>query len=278
MTTALAILAVVGAIAVGMLCWRALDRRKETAAWTGLVEIAGSARGVFHPGMIRNLPEPAQRYFLFSISPGTPLYGAVEIRMSGELGLGSKEAPGYRTMLAEQILAPPHGLVWRVKAGPIDGSDGITPSTSWTRFWLFGLIPLVRAGGNADHHRSAFGRVVSEGAFWLPSSLLPGDDVAWEAIDAAAARAIVTYGGHRQAVDVSIAEDGRPTRVVIQRWSNANAAKTFEEQPFGGDLSDFREFHGYRLPTRIEGGNFIGTDDYFPFFKARVIDVSIPTG
>jgi hypothetical protein len=27
------------------------------------------------------------------------------------------------------------------------------------------------------------------------------------------------------------------------------------------------------LPTRVEGGNFIGTEDYFAFYKAQVDDL-----
>lgn len=137
---------------------------------------------------------------------------------------------------------------------------------------------MVRAGGTSDHHRSAFARVISEGAFWVPSSLLPSRNVVWEATDEATARAIVTYGEERQAVDISIDDDGRPTRVIVQRWSNANLEKEFKYQPFGGYLSKFKDFDGYQLPTRVEGGNFIGTDCYFPFFKAEVTDIRITTG
>ena len=46
--------------------------------------------------MTAGLPEPAQRYFHFTIAQGTPLFTAVEIDMTGEIGLGSKDAPGYR--------------------------------------------------------------------------------------------------------------------------------------------------------------------------------------
>jgi len=73
-----------------------------------------------------------------------------------------------------------------------------------------------------------------------------------------------------QTVDITVADDGCPTTVVIPRWSNANADKSYRLQPFGGYLSEFRDFDGYRLPTRVEGGNFIGTDGYFPFYKAIV--------
>jgi hypothetical protein len=192
-----------------------------------------------------------------------------EIDMTGQIGFGSKDAPDYRDMRARQILAPPHGLVWKLRTGPISGSDGALPDRSWTRFWLLGLLPVVRAG-DADHHRSAFGRVVAEAAFWTPACLLPGEHVRWEPLDEDSARAIVTAGGFEQAVDITVAADGAPVTVLIQRWSNENPARQFREQPFGGTLSDYREFAGYRLPTRVEGGNLFGTPDYFPFFKARV--------
>jgi hypothetical protein len=58
--------------------------------------------------------------------------------------------------------------------------------------------------------------------------------------------------------------------VMIQRWTDANPDRQFRLQPFGGHLADFREVAGYRLPFRVEGGNFFGADEYFPFYKAEV--------
>jgi hypothetical protein len=250
--------------------------RRERAVWADLRRRAGPAGPPFDPAVVAGLPEPARRYFRYTIAPGTPLVSVVEIAMEGQLGLGTKADPKYAAMSARQILAPPLGFVWRVRRGPLSGSDGLTPATSWTQFWLFDLIPVVRVSGNADHHRSAFGRVVSEGAFWVPASLLPSDEVVWSAIAEHTARATVSHGRFMQAVDLTIEPDGRPSRVVIQRWSNANADKVFREQPFGGDLSDFREIGGYRLPMRVEGGNLIGTDEYFPFFRADVRSIEFP--
>lgn len=268
-----AVVFTVAAVTAVLAGWRALDRVADDKTWHALVQAAGSVSGGFDLAMIEDLPDPAQRYFMYTIRPGTPLYRAVEIEMKGELGLGSKEAPKYQPMSALQILAPPHGLLWKLETGPVSGSDGATPSTSWTRFWLFGLVPIVRAGDNEDHRRSAFGRVVAEGAIWVPASLLPGDAVRWEHVDDSVARAVVTFGEFEQAVEITVAEDGRPTRVVIQRWSNENPDRTFRRQPFGGYLSDFQEIDGFRLPTRVEGGNQIGTDDYFPFYRAEVTSI-----
>jgi hypothetical protein len=256
--------------------WRRWDRHADQRARRRLLDLAGAPSGVFDPAMVEGLPAPARRYFLYSIAPGAPLHRAVEIEMTGELGLGTRASPGYRAMTARQLLAPPHGLVWDIAAGGISGSDGATPEASWTRMWLFQLIPLLRAGGDADHARSAFGRVVAEAAFWAPASLLPGDDVDWTPLDDQHARVRVRHRGLEQAVTLRVAEDGRPVQVRIQRWSNANPEKRYREQPFGGDLSEFACFDGYRLPTRVEGGNHIGTDAYFPFFRATVTAIRFP--
>lgn len=261
--------------AAALFAWRQLDHRADRVAWNTLVELAGGNAQRFDPSMVADLPEPARRYFAFTIARGTPIRTTVRIEMSGQLGNGMKDAPNYQPMQASQILTPPHGLVWKVKAGPLSGSDGAMPDRSWTRFWLFNLLPIVRADG-ADHHRSAFGRVVAEAAFWAPASLLPGEHVQWEAMNDDTARAIVRFGAFTQAVDITVDASGAPTEVAIQRWSNENPDKVFREQPFGGYPSEYQLFDGYRLPTHVECGNHFGTLDYFPFFIANVSEIGSP--
>jgi hypothetical protein len=78
--------------------------------------------------MLNGLAEPARRYFKYVIGEAAPIRTVAVIRMSGELGLGTKDKPNCGPMQAEQILAPPHGLVWKLDAGRgfkrITGSDG----------------------------------------------------------------------------------------------------------------------------------------------------------
>jgi hypothetical protein len=219
--------------------------------------------------MVEALPEPARRYFHYTIKAGTPLARAVEVDMAGEIGLGTQEAPNYRPMQARQLLSSPYGFLWSLKSGAISGSDGALPEESWTRFWLLNLIPVARAKG-PDHHRSSFGRLVADCALWAPASLLPGEDVSWEALGEHSARVTLRRGMLEQAVDVHVNAEGAPVRVVFQRWSDANPQRHYQLQPFGGDLSEFREFAGYRLPTRVVAGNHYGTPAYFPFFKVEV--------
>lgn len=272
MKIALLLLALLAALVAALALWRLADRRTDARTWAALAALPQPA-GAFDPAMVAALPDPARRYFLYTIAPGTPLRTTAVIEMGGEIGMGDKAAPGYRPMRARQILAPPAGFVWDLDAGMIAGSDGMTPGTSWTRFRLAGLVPVVRVGGTPDHFRSAFGRVVAEGIFWTPAAFLPGPGIAWEPVDADTARVTVTAHGLSQSVEITVAPDGRPLRVVLPRWSNVNPEKAWRLQPFGGDLADFRTFEGYRLPTTVDGGNHIGTEAYFPFFKARVTAV-----
>lgn len=253
------------------------DGQEANNTWRSLADLAESSPALFRPEMVDNLPDPVRRYFLFSIMPGTPLRTAAEIEMTGEIGLGSKENPNYRPMQAQQIISPPHGLVWKVNAGSglmkMTGSDGYINGKSWVRFWILHTIPVVHAGGSHDYDRSSFGRVVAEAAFWSPASLLPQQGVIWQAVAKNKAKVTVEHNGIRQELVITVAENGAPVSVVIPRWSNANPEKVWRVQPFGGTLSEFKTFDGFNLATRVDGGNYFGTDDYFPFYRAKVKDI-----
>jgi len=252
-----------------------LDRRADQTEWSRLSALQPENPIRFDPQMVAKLPDPARRYFEYAIAPGTPLLPVAVIEMRGDFSLGTKEDPRYQPMEAQQILAAPEGFVWAMQTRggmPVSGSD----SGKWTRFRIFGLIPVARQGGDPDHARSAYGRYVGEAVIWSPAALLPGPGVSWEAVDDDTARVIVEHGPFSQAVDVTIDAEGKPVTAVFQRWSNANPDKEHRLQPFGAVMSDFREVRGYRLPFRVEAGNFYGTEDYFPFFRADVTDIRFP--
>ncbi|MFH1518380.1 MAG: DUF6544 family protein [Pseudomonadota bacterium] len=260
---------------LGLALLRLLDHRADRAEWRRLAALQPAMPERFNPEMISGLPEPAQRYFCYTICPDTALRPVTEIDMTGQFSLGTKSDPDYQPMEARQILAAPEGFVWAMhtRGGmPVSGSD----SGSWTRFRIFGLIPVGRPGGDPDHSRSAFGRYVAESAIWAPAALMPGPGVKWSAVDEDTARVMISHGALEQAVDVTVDQEGRPVEVSFQRWSNANPDKVYRLQPFGAFMSDFRVVDGYRLPFRVEAGNMFGTDAYFPFFLADVTDIRFP--
>ena len=271
----IAIVFVIGVGVIALVLLLLMDRRADRQERDRLISLQPAMPEPFDPRMVADLPEPARRYFLYTILPGTPILPVAEIGMRGQYSLGTKDAPGYQPMQAHQILAAPEGFVWAMRTTggvPVSGSD----SGRWTRFRIFGLIPVARLGGDPDHTRSAYGRYVAEAAIWSPAALLPGPGVAWEAAGEDTARVTVTHEGLEQAVDITVDPEGRPVEVIFQRWSNANPDKVHRLQPFGAVMSDFREVGGYRLPFRVEAGNLFGTAEYFPFFIADVIDIRFP--
>lgn len=273
----LAFLIVLAILLLGLAILVFLDRRADRKEWERLAALQPDAPGVFGKEMVADLPEPARRYFTNAIKPGTALLPVAVIEMTGQFSLGSKDDPRYQPMEARQILAAPEGFVWAMRTTggmPVAGSD----SGLWTRFRIFGLVPVARAGGDPDHARSAFGRYVSEAVIWSPAALLPGPDVTWTEVDDDTARVTVRHGGLSQTADVAVDAEGRPEVVSFERWTNANPDKAFRLQPFGAVMSDFREVGGYRLPFHVEAGNMFGTDEYFPFFIADVLEIRFPEG
>ncbi len=272
-TTGLLLAPVFGLLGLTLLL--ILDRRADRAEWTRLATLQPDRPDRFEAALVAGLPEPARRYFAYTIRPGTPLLPVAVIEMTGRFSLGSKDDPRYRPIDARQILAAPEGFVWtmRTRGGmPIAGSD----TGAWTRFRILGLIPVARQGGDTDHARSAFGRYVAEAVFWTPAALLPGPEVSWTGVDDDTARVTIRHGSLEQAVDVTVGADGRPVQVAFQRWSDANPAGVHRLQPFGGYLSDFRDVAGYRLPFHVEAGNMFGTEAYFPFFLVDVTRIRFP--
>lgn len=270
-----AILIILGIVLLGLALSVLLDRRADRVEWDRLAALQPDDPQFFNKEMVAELPEPARRYFSYSIRPGTPLLPVVEIEMTGQFSLGTKLNPRYQPMEARQILAAPEGFVWAMKTTggmPVAGSD----SGLWTRFRIFGLIPVARAGGDPDHARSAFGRYVSEAVIWSPAALLPGPGVTWTEVDDDTARVTIHHGEMSQAIDLTVDAEGRPDVVSLERWTNANPDKAYRLQPFGAVLSDFREVGGYRLPFHAEAGNMFGTDEYYPFFIADVTEILLP--
>lgn len=272
-TAYVAVILVLLLVLSGLFLWHMMDTRAARTEANRLLALRQAVPQRFSYSIVADLPEPARRYFQFTIKEGAALFKVAEISMRGQFGMGDKNAPNYLPMKAEQVLATPEGFVWQMSGGSgairISGSD----TARWTRFWMAGVAPVARAGGTPDHALSAFARHVSEAVFWTPAAVLPGPGITWDVVDDNTARLTMEHDGQRQSVDVSVDAEGRPVRIVLSRWSNANPDGVYRFQPFGGHLSEFREFEGFRLPTHVEAGNMIGTDDYFPFFIADVTNI-----
>lgn len=259
---------------------RLRDERQADAAWAELANASSGRPTPFDPRVLQGLPEPAQRYLRHAIAPGAALRTVAVMEMEGEFSLGTKAQPNYMPMRAREVLAFPHGFVWRPAIGSgamrFAGSDGYLAGEAWTRFWALGVVPVARVSGGRDMARSAAARMFGEAALWTPAPLLPGAGARWEPVDEDTSRVTVSHRGEPLSLDITVAPDGSPLVFVGRRWSNANPEQVFRWQAFGGTVKATRRFGDYTIPSEMEVGNHVGTGDYFPFFKARLVDVRYP--
>ena len=262
-----------GGVSAGHLSCRKAMRKAQDAYRRLSASVAPPAER-FDASQVADLPEIARRYFMHAIAPGTPLYSAVELEMSGTFLLGDKDKCQTYTMAAKQVLRAPGEFVWlpKLRSGPmsITGSDALVGEEAWTRFWLMNVVPVARERTSPDLVRSAQFRAAVELGLWLPTTLLPSSGARWQQIGAD--EALVTLSPFRPAIDLRLkfAASGAPTEIVGQRWSNANPDKRFQLQPFGGTLLAERSFQGFTIPTSVAVGNHYGMAEYLPFFQATI--------
>ena len=232
----------------------------------------------FDPAEVAGLPEVARRYFAHAIAPGTPLFSVALIEMEGRFLLGDRDKHQLYTMKAREVIRQPDEFVWllRLTSGvmTVSGSDGLAEGKAWTRFWVNGTVPVAQVSTSPDMVRSAGFRGAAEAAMWLPSTLLPRNGAEWEQAGPDQARVTIRGGGHPVTLVLTLGPDGAVREVVGQRWSNANADKQFRLQPFGGTVSAERRFSGFTVPSEVMMGNHFGTEDYLPFFQARITGIS----
>lgn len=249
---------------------RRLDAANVEEVWAQLAEKAPRGEA-FTTDMVDGLPEPARRYLLRAIRPGTPLASGAEFRMRGLFRLSPDSA--WMSFTAEQRLAPPRGFVWRANVGDgllrFSGADHYFEDRGAIDFWFWGLVPVAR-DSNFDVSRSSLGRLVAESLF-VPSSLLTHRGAAWEAVDANCARVMLEADPEKHSLNICVDEDGDPVRLWLKRWGNPPEGGEYAWVSFGGQLGESREFSGHRIPTRFGVGWRFGEAGYFEFIRAEIL-------
>jgi hypothetical protein len=224
---------------------------------------------LFTQEMIRDLPEPVQRYFRHAIALDTPLATSVRLTMQGKIRLAPEQS--WMPLKAEEILST-KGFIWKAIAGrglmQMRGADYYTQGEGRMRFLLWGLIPVVNAH-SPDIIRSAVGRWAGE-YFWLPSALLPDQGVSWQAIDQNTIQASLKADGEPITLTFVIDEQGKLLQSFLHRWGDQTEDKHYTEIPFGGRYQAEATFGGYTIPTQMGAGWGFGTDRYFEFIQTTV--------
>lgn len=247
----------------GLGLWHGADRWAERRVIARLLDQRLTEVPRYDPAMVADQPPGVQLFFNAMLTPGVPLHRTAHLLMAGDIRLGERLIP----FDGEQVLSLDHGFLWRMttrQGMPVGGSDG----DGWTRFWLAGVVPVARAGATEDHRRSAFGRRAIEAVVWTPAALLPGPGVVWAETETALT-VTVTRDGLSQEMTVTLGEDGRPTRVWIDRWSDQTPDGRFGLVRMTGEVRGYIQAEGQSVASPVA----VSYGDAPPFFEASIHSV-----
>ncbi|MDB5241376.1 MAG: hypothetical protein JWP57_2001 [Spirosoma sp.] len=223
----------------------------------------------YDPAQLADLPAPVQRYFQHVLIPGQPYVRVARLRHDGQFKTDLKK-DWIAIRGEEYFLAGTPGYLWIGTTSWFSACDQYVAGRGSLTARLLGVLPVVRGSG-PSYDQGELLRWLAE-AVWLPTSLLPGGQAIWSPIDNDSAT--LTLTDHDQTVSCLMTFNGQGeiVRYQAQRYSDETHIKTWT-----GQLSDYRQLHGMRVPTRAGAAWVIdGEEKPYARFTLRDIEYDQP--
>ena len=269
----LASVGLVGA-GVGLTLWSgARSWNAETVRLVGKLKqsaLAGETKTVSFEDF-DNLPAPVARYLRFALKEGQPVVRSARIGYAGEFKLKGKWIPFDSE---QHFSANPPAFVWdaEMKMNPLMNvrvRDAFTDGKGSMNAKIFALFSVMNAHDDVKLDAGAMQRYLAESA-WLPTALLPGENLRWTAIDENRASATLTDGKTTVSLEFRFNDAGEITEAFTPArfYGTGGEYKTF---PWLCRLWNYKELGGMMIP--IEGeAEWQMPEGVAPYFKGRIIE------
>jgi len=167
--------------------------------------------------------------------------------------------------------APP-GFAWDARIRVLPGidvtvRDGFHLGAGSMRATVLG-IPILSVADTPEISEGALQRYLAEGA-WCPTALLPSNGVAWTALDASSARAMIVAGKTRASLDFHFGRDGLIERVYTAARGRA-VGKLFVPTAWQGRLWNYAERDGLLIPLSSEV-EWLLPDAPLPYYRGDIV-------
>ncbi len=130
---------------------------------------------------------------------------------------------------------------------------------------LLGALPIVRGHGPTCNQGELL-RWLAE-SVWLPTALLPGQQVSWQAIDDASAR-LTPDRSQPAAGIVRFNHRGEIVQCEAHRYFGTTGL-----QPWEGRFGAYRAWHGVRIRTEIEASRVLdGRRQPYARFQVQTLE------
>jgi hypothetical protein len=196
---------------------------------------------MYHEAQLAGLPAPVQRYFRLVLSEGQPCLRGLRLRHGGQFKTDLKK--DWITIAGEQyITADPPGFIWQGTTRQFTARDEFVAGRGRLAVRLFGAVPIAGGSGPA-YDKGELLRWLVEST-WLPTALLPGERIAWTAIDDHSARLTLTHQGH----SVSCLARFNEQNELMECEARRNMDET-TQRPWLARFEQYRRWHGVLVPT-----------------------------
>ena len=266
-----------GLSALGSMRWarrtRALARGLEPAHVRRATATTAGARPTHYAlGELAHLPAPVQRYFRAALWEGQPIISSATIDLEGSINLSTsaRQWKGFRSR--QHVVTNPPGFLWDARVSllpgmPVRVHDAYIAGEGLLHAAALGLYTLADLRGDGEVARAEFMRYFAESA-WYPTSLLPGQGVHWQAVDARSANATLVDGP----ITVTLLFRFNDAGLIGSFRAEARAAtvgKTTVMLPWEGTWSDYRVHDGMSVPFHGEVC-WIKPGGQWPYFRGTV--------
>ena len=207
--------------------------------------------GVIAEEHLAGLPEPVRRYLTYAQVVGKEPIRTVRLKQRGAMPL--KEGSKWLPLTAEQYFTTnPPAFLWYGTLHPlplvsISATDTYANGHGSLLIKALSFVPIGTARG-PQMDQGELLRYLGETA-WFPTALL-SDYIGWEAIDGRRAKATISLPGITASGVFHIDEQGRYSQFTAERYREEHKRQVL--RPWTGRWDDYREIHGFRIPTKAE--------------------------
>ena len=191
----LAGVAIAVAIRYGAKRWQARTNELQAELEAARSPIAPKS---YDSGELENLPQPVQRYFRTVLKEGQPLVAAVSLAHTGTFNMSETGEQWQPFTSTQRVITRRPGFVWDARiqmapAMPVFVYDAYIAGEGMLTAKPFGLLTVMEQPSTPELAQGELMRFLAEGT-WYPTTLLPSQEVVWEAIDDSQASVTLTDG------------------------------------------------------------------------------------
>ena len=250
----------------GLIVARAVAARRLRADVQQLFAAASnSSNTIYHEAQLAGLPAPVQRYFRHVLRDGQPYLRGLRLRHDGQFKTDLKK--DWIAITGEQyVTAAPAGFIWQGTTRWFVARDAYEAGRGSLRVRLLGAMPVVNGSG-PHYDEGELLRWLAEST-WLPTALLPGAGIAWEAVDEHSARLTFTQGGQSVTCLMHFNERDEIAECEAPRYFGETTRR-----PWVCRYAQYRRWHGVLIPTVGEAAWVVdGQEQSYAQFTVRQLE------